>query len=235
MPRRVLPGRLVKAAAAAAGTALVLAGCAVTPLKMGAAAIVGSQRISIASLNTEVANLSQEAAKYPAVVDLTATEKIQDTLSWLVKFKVADELARQHGITVTKAQAQAALASAYANAKSAAASEGLTHVSLDEILAASGIAPNLAGELGRYEAIENAYLASQDGGKLPTSTSAQNALSGKLAGATCTAAKALDIEVNPQFGELDYSQIQVVAAPSKVARSPGPAATPSPVATTPAC
>jgi len=44
---------------------------------------------------------------------------------------------------------QSALASAYANAKTEAESEGLTSVSLDEILALSGIAPNLSGELKR--------------------------------------------------------------------------------------
>ena len=41
---------------------------------------------------------------------LTASRQAQDTLSWLIRYQVDDELARQNGITVSAAQAQAALA-----------------------------------------------------------------------------------------------------------------------------
>jgi hypothetical protein len=41
---------------------------------------------------------------------LTASRQTQDTLSWLIRYQVNDELARQNGITVSAAQAQAALA-----------------------------------------------------------------------------------------------------------------------------
>jgi hypothetical protein len=104
-----------------------------------------------------------------------------------------------------------------------------------EILAASGIPPNTAAELGRYEAITNEFLKKANGGTPPTSTSAQTAAGDKLNQATCQAAKSLNIAVNPQFGQLDYSQLQVVTAPSPVTRSPGPFISPSPIATAPAC
>ena len=45
---------------------------------------------------------------------LTASRQTQDTLSWLIRYQVNDELARQNDITVSAAQAQAALAQAYA-------------------------------------------------------------------------------------------------------------------------
>ena len=227
--------RHIKASAIVIGVGLMVTGCAVTPVKMGAAAIVGDGRVSIATLGAEVTNLSQAAKQYPGVVNLTATEETQSTLSWLIRYQISEELARQQGITVSAAQAEAALALAYATARSAAEQQGLTNVTPTLILAASGIPPNTAPELGRYEAIANEYLKIANGGTTPTSSSAQTAAENKLNQAQCQAAKALNIMVNPQFGQLDYTQYQVVSAPSSVTRPPGPSTPPSPVATAPAC
>ena len=74
-----------------------------------------------------------------------------------------------------------------------------------------------------------------NGGTAPASSADQTAAGAKLQHAECEAAKALNIEVNPQFGQLDYSQYQVVSAPNPVSRSAGPAPSASPVATAPAC
>jgi len=227
--------RLITASAIVIGVGLMVTGCAVTPVKMGAAAIVGDGRISIATLGAEVTNLSQAAKQYPSVVDLTATQETQYTLTWLIRYQINEELARQQGITVSTAQAQAALIAAYAAAKAAAEQQGLTNVTPTLILAASGIPPNTAPELGRYEAIAKQYLKIANGGTTPTSSSDQTAAENKLSQAQCQAAKALSIAVNPQFGQLDYTQYQVVSAPSSVTRTPGPSTPPSPVATAPAC
>ena len=72
---------------------------------------------------------------------------------------------------------------------------------------------------------------------LPTSTAGQAAASARLTRAQCQAAKSLDIQVNPQFGRMDYSQApyQVVSAPSAVSGTPGPAPTASPSGTAPPC
>jgi hypothetical protein len=227
--------RLLTASAIVIGVGLVVTGCAVTPLKMGAAAIVGSQRISIATLDNEVTNLSQAAKKYPGVVNLNASEETQATLSWLIRYQINEKVASQAGITVSPAQAQAALNQAYAAAKSSAEGQGLTNVTLALILTASGVPPNTAAELGRYEAITNQYLKIANGGTAPTSSSAQTAAGDKLNKAQCQAAKALNIQVNPQFGQLDYSDYQVVSAPATVTRTQGPVKAASPVATAPAC
>jgi len=227
--------RLIKASAIVIGVGLVVTGCAVTPVKMGSAAIVGNERISIATLDTEVTNLSQAAKKYPGVVSLTATQQTQATLTWLIRYQIYEELARQAGITVSPAQAQEALNQAVASAESAAKQQGLTNVTQELILAASGIPPSTSTQLGRYEAIANEYLRIANGGTAPTSSSAQTAAGNKLNKAECQAAKALNIQVNPQFGQLDYSQLQVVSVPNPVARSAGPTASASPVATAPAC
>ena len=226
--------RLIKASAIVIGAGLV-AGCAVTPVKMGSAAIVGSQRISIATLGTQAGNLNQVAKQYPGIVNLTPTEATQATLTWLIRYQVNEELARQAGISVSAAQALTALQAAYAAAKASAEQQGLTNVTLNLILAASGVPPDTATELGRYEAISTEYLKIANGGTTPTSSSAQTAAGAKLNQAMCQAAKALNIQVNPQFGQLDYSQLQVVSVPSPVTRPAGPTTSASPVATAPAC
>jgi hypothetical protein len=227
--------RLIKASAIVIGVGLMAAGCAVTPVKMGSAAILGGQRISIATLGIEVANLSQAVKRYPGVVNLTPAEQTQATLTWLIRYQINEELARQNGITVSTAEAQAALAQAYAAAKTAAEQQGLTNVTPTLILAYSGVPPDTAPELGRYEAIANEYLRIANGGTTPTTPAAQAAAGAKLNKAECQAAKALNIAVNPQFGQLDYAQYQIVSVPSSVTRPAGPTASASPVATAPAC
>jgi hypothetical protein len=227
--------RLVTAAAMVSGVGLVMTGCAVTPLKMGSAAIVGSQRISVATLGSQASNLSQAASKYPGVISLSPTQETQATLTWLIRYQINDEVARQAGITVTTAQAAAALATAYQSAAATAEQQGVTNVSLGLILAGSGVPPDTSAQLGRYEAIANQYVKMANGGRAPVSSSAQTAAEAKLSTAECQAAKALDIAVNPQYGQLDYSEYSVVSVPNPVARAAGPTASASPVTTAPAC
>ena len=229
--------RLVKASAIVIGAGLLVSGCSVSPVKMGSAAVMTSQRITISTLNSQVANLSQAARQYPSLVQLTAMQEVQQTLTWLVRYQINDELARQNGITITTGQQEAALAEIYASAQASAQAQGLTNVSLDLVLAASGIPPDTAAELGRYQAISTQYVKDVSGGTIPASTAGQAAASAKLDQAQCQAAKALDIRVNPQFGRMDYSQApyQVVSAPSTVTGSPGPAPTASPSGLAPAC
>jgi hypothetical protein len=225
--------RLIKVSAVVLGAGLLLAGC--SPVKFGAAAITGNQRITIATLDTQVTNLSQAVKQYPGTIQLSSAQETQETLSWLVRFQINEELARQAGITVTPAQAQAALAQIYAAAKASAQAQGLSNVTLELILAANGIPPDLAPEVGRYQAINNQFIRQVNGGQIPTTTPAQTATTVKLQHAQCVAAKALTIKINPQFGRLDYTQYQVVSAPNPVAAPPGPAPTASPSGTAPAC
>ena len=221
--------------AVALGAGLVVTACSSSPVKFGSAAIVGDQRITLATLDGEVTNLSQAVEQYKSTVQLTQAQQTQQTLSWLIRFKINEELARQAGITVTDAQADAALAEIYAAAKASAEQQGIKNPSLDLILAANGIPPNLAHEVGRYQAINEEFAKQANGGQEPTSTSAQTATSAKLTKAQCQAAKALNIQVNPQFGQLNYNQLSIVAAPGTVFRTAGPAPTASASGLTPAC
>jgi hypothetical protein len=225
--------RLVTTSAVVIGAALVATGC--SPVKMGAAAIVGNQRITIATLDTEVTSLSRAAKLYPDTVQLSPVEETQQTLTWLIRFKINDELARQAGITVTTAQAQKALAEIYSAAKSSAQAQGISNVTLGLILVANGISPNLADEVGRYQAIDDQFVLQANGGQEPTSTSAQAATTAQLTKARCQAAKALTIQVNPQFGQLNYNQMAIVAAPGSVSRPAGPAKATSQAGLSPTC
>jgi len=233
--RRDIPvlARLITVSAVALGAGLALTAC--SPVKMGAAAVVGDQRITLATLDTEITNLSQTAKQYPGIVQLSQAQETQETLTWLVRFQINEELARQAGITVSTAQAQKALAQIYSAAKSEAQAQGVPNVTLNLILAANGIPPNMSAELGRWQAIENQFILQANGGTVPTTTSAQSATTAKLQKAQCVAAKTLNIEINPQYGRLDYSNYQVVPAPGTVSRSAGPAPTASPSGLTPAC
>src|ERR1700676_4419700 len=110
--------RLVKVSAAVLGAALLVTAC--PPVKMGAAAVVGNQRITMATLDTEVTNLSQAAKLYPGAVPLSAAQETQQTLTWLIRFKINEELAQQAGITVSSSAAQQALAQICATVKASA-------------------------------------------------------------------------------------------------------------------
>ena len=209
--------RLVKLSAVALGVGLVLTAC--SPVKVGAAAIVGNQRITIATLDTEVTNLSQTVKLYPGTVPLTQLQQTQQTLTWLIRFQINDELARRAGITVSSAQAQ-----------------GISNVTLNLILVANGIPPNLSQEVGRYQAINNEFVKQANGGTEPASgTTAANAAAAQLTKARCLAAKALTIQVNPQFGQLNYNQVAIVAAPGAVFRAPGPVKSSSQSGLSPNC
>jgi hypothetical protein len=227
--------KLVTISAVVIGATVAVTACSSSPVKAGSAAIVGNERITIATLDTEVTNLSQAVKLYPSTVHLTQAQQTQQTLSWLIRFRVNEELARQAGITVSNAQADAALATIYAAAKASAEQQGIPNPSLDLILAANGIPPNLAHEVGRYQAINDEFAKQANGGQAPTSTSAQAATSAKLTKARCQAAKALNIQVNPQFGQLNYDQLAIVTSPGTVFRTAGPAPTASASGLTPAC
>jgi hypothetical protein len=211
----------------AAGT--VLAACG--PLKMGAAAILGDQRVTAANLDTEVASLNTAYQANARSVQLLfpAAQMPQQVLAWIVRFKVRDQLARQQGITVSPGDVQRALA----QITSSAAQGGLGNVSLAQLAIANGLPPDLLNALGRYQAIQTTLITKLDGGRLPTSNAALQALGQQFDRDQCLASKSLDIRVNPQFGAVDYNQLAVVPAADTLSRpAPGesPAVSASPTA-----
>ena len=225
--------RLIKVSALVLGAGIVITGCG--PVKMGAAAIVGDQRITVATLDNEVTNLSSYLKVHPSPVPLTPVQQTQQTLTWLIRFQINEELAKQEGITVSEAQAESAWNEIYKNAKDSAQAQGITNVTPELILAVNGIPPNLKDEVGRYQSINDQFAVKANGGTPPATQDAANAANDQLNKARCTAAKNLNIQVNPQYGRLDYSQYAIVESIPTVTRSAGPAPTAVPSGLTPAC
>jgi hypothetical protein len=226
----VMSRRWVKAAAAVAVAGLAVAACGTNQL--GAAAITGNSRISSSTLSSQVANLNsaygQDQAK-GVKPQRTTAEETQQVLTWLILFRIYDELATQHNINVTPAQQGAELD---ALTKEAASSK----LSVAEYVSAAGaLPPDLLPQLGQYFAIVGQLERRIDGGKTPTTTAGQSLVAAQVGHDQCLAAKALGIRVNPQFGEFDYSTYQVVPAPSTLAADATPSASASPAVTTPPC
>ncbi len=209
-------------AAALAGV-LMLSACG--SVKLGAAAVSDNQRISAATVTSEVNNLNQayQADKAKIQLQFAKSEMPQEVLSWLLRFQVREQMANRYGITVTQTQVQDALNSISAQAKQSG-------VTARDLAVANGVPPDQLNELGRYVAIQDAVLNRLDGGTLPTANAALTTLSNKFDASQCVAAKSLAIQVNPQYGALDYRSIGVVAAPNKLSALPGKPS-PSPTGT----
>jgi hypothetical protein len=218
--------RSIRLAAAVCAAGIAVAACGT--VKMGAAAIVGNQRISTTNLSEEVNNLDAGYQAYKGKVQLQypQSQAPQQVLAWLVRFQVRDRLAQRQGITITPADEQQALATITAQIQQSGSS-----ASLAEIAVANGLPPDMIPALGRYQAIQTKLLDRLDGGKLPSATPAQQALENKFNGSQCRAAKSLGIQINPQFGTLDYNTFAIIPATTSLSRGQGPS--PAPAATPP--
>jgi hypothetical protein len=213
----------LRLAAAVAIGGLAVAACG-GPVKMGSAATTGQQRISTATLTDEAANLNaayQVNSKKGVKPQRPVAQLPQQVLTWLITFRIYDELAKLHGISPTPTAVQNQLTELGTQAKQQSLTTR-TYVS-----AAGAVPPDLLPQLGRYFAILTAFEDRLDGGTQPTAQSAQQALQTRIAHAQCLAAKNLDIKVNPQYGQFDYGSYSVVPATSKLAAAASPSPKPS--------
>ena len=208
--------------AAGLGACAVLAAC--SPVQAGSAAIVGDERITVSSLDTQVSNWEAAAKPYGNSLQVTTANAPATVLSWLVRFEIMDQVAASNGISVTQAQSQAALSALSAVATQAGAS------STSMLLIANGVPPQLYPQVGQWEAQQTAYGLKVSGGKEPTSTAEQDAFTAAVNKAQCTTAASLNIQISPQFGRLNYAmaEFSVVPAENTLSRPPG---TPTPAST----
>ena len=208
----------VSVTAAAIAATCALAACG--PTRMGSAAILGNERITSTALSDQVANLQQayQANKSKIQLQFPLSQAPQEVLAWMVRFRVRDEMAARNHVKVSSGQSARALDAIAAQA----GPSGIKNLAV-----ANGLPPDLLPDLGRYEAIQNALVAKMDGGTLPKSTAAQQALGAALALRQCRAAKAMNIRVNPRFGQLDYSQLSIIPAANALSAPVTPAPSPS--------
>jgi hypothetical protein len=218
----------IAAAVAAAGLAVSACGT----VKLGAAAITGNNRISSTALTNEVANLNTayNADKAKGVKPQRPVgQETQQVLTWLILFRVYDQIAARNNINITPAQAQRQLTQLTSQA---AASK----VSLTEFVSAGGaLPPDLVPQLGQYFAILSELEGRIDGGKAPTTTAGQAKVQSAVAHDQCLASKDLGVSVNPQFGVWDYRSYSVVPAPPTLAAAPSPSAAATPALTNAPC
>lgn len=226
----------VKMVAAALAAGAVLTACG--PVKLGAAALMSNDRISASTLSAEVANLNANYQKYKGQVQLQfeVSQMPQEVLSWLIRFRVGDEMAVRNGITVTPGQVDAEQQKLQQQASQSTTTGAAAP--LNALAVANGLPPDMIPDLARYQAIQNVLINRLDGGTIPTAPSDQQAIGRQLSTYECRAAKSLDIRVNPQWGQLDYAQYSVIAKPSTLSAEASPSPSPSPsssVQLTPPC
>jgi hypothetical protein len=145
-------------------------------------------------------------------------------------------MAARNGISVTPGQQQAELQAINKNAQSSTTTGA--PVPLTALAVENGLPPDLLGELARYQFIQTTLVNRLDGGKDPGTTSGRQAITDEFNGYQCRAAKALNIRVSPQYGQLDYTQISVIPLPSTLSADASPSPSPSPsssVQLTPQC
>ena len=224
MPRTSV---FVLAAAAAATCALSACG----PVKMGSAAITGGQRLTMTTLSDQVTDLENavQAGRGKIQLQFPQSQAPQQVLGWLLRFRIRDELAARNHVVVTAGESQRALAGL-------ARQTGRTGPAFVQLAVANGLAPDMLPELGRYEAIQNDMFIRLNGGTLPRTQARVQVLSAQFNRRECVAAKSLSIQVNPQYGQMDYGTYSVIPAPSTLSAptTPSPSPTPKPQLT-PAC
>jgi len=223
---------------AAAGACALLAAC--SPVQIGAAAIVGNQRITQASLDSEVSNLQQAVSQYGLTRQVTAADMPKEVLSWLVRFRVTDRAAQDAGITVSQEEIQGTLKTFDAQERqSSQAYPGLT-----TLLALNGLPPDQETTFGKWLAEENALAAKANGGQPPTTQAEAATATQQLNLASCKAVKALNIRVNPQYGQLSYQVVPnsggqgiygVIAAADTLSRLSGQASSAPPTSAPQPC
>jgi hypothetical protein len=215
----------VKMVAAALVAGLALTACG--PVKLGAAAVMSNDRISASALSAQVSNLNRGYEKYKGKIQLQfqVSQMPQEVLSWLIRFRVRDEMAARNGINVTPGQVEAALKQITQQSRSTTTG---VPVPLPALAVANGLPPDMLDDLARYQAIQTVLINRLDGGQVPGTPTGQQAISRKFSTFECHAAKSLNIRISPQYGRLDYSQYAVVAAPSSVSAAGGASPSPSP-------
>jgi hypothetical protein len=215
--------------AAAAAVMCALSACG--PVRMGAAAITGGERLTVTTLSDQVTNLENayQAGRGTVQLQFPQSQAPQQVLSWLLRFQIRDELAARNHLVVTTGESQRALSML-------ARQTGRKGPAFVQLAVANGLAPDMLPDLGRYQAIQNEELTRLNGGTLPRTQARVQALGAEFGRRECVAAKSLNIQINPQFGQLDYGTFTVIPANSPLSEPTLPA--PSPTAKpqlTPAC
>lgn len=199
----------VPAVAGALAVAAALTACG--PVKMGAAATVGDDRVTTSQLDRTVAQWQDEFAKNPraGLLQQQAQQQGQrvpydpdsphrSALYQLLDFKVWDEVARQQGVTVTQGDIDRLLGSLGGQSNVAAS------------VLASDLPVRYTPDLARVAVVQRELL--QRYGLTPNAQGqidpgTQQRAARQLQAAYTAAASKLKITINPRFGAFDPQQL----------------------------
>jgi hypothetical protein len=209
----------IRSACAAAAAAAVVCVTACGPLQMGAAAIVGTERIPTSTLAADVAALNKVYQANPGLqanVQYKPAQMPQLVLMWLVRFQILDDITRRAGVQVTSADAQRGVAAASLAIKRQTG----TSVTPAVFAVFNALPPGLTNQYGRFEASIEKLAVLYTGAKDASSLSAaqQQQFSQRITVEVAAAAKRLNIKINPRFGKLNATQLTIDPAPDTLSR-----------------
>jgi len=222
------------------GAGVMLSAC--SPVQMGAAAIVGNQRISQAALASNVTDMQNMLTAYqvPAgALQISPTTFPQTVLSAMTQFAQMHKLAQIAGVKVTQAQINHQLDQYQAGLKSAAKQtveeqiqqgaqyspkkkKKLVNAYEKAEQADGGIGPNLLPDLGRYFVERAALEMKFNHGKLPSASNQaeSEAVQTALDQLAVKHKAELTVKVNPQYGKINTSGA-IAVAPDTLSKPAG--------------
>jgi hypothetical protein len=195
----------------AAGTALAACG----PVKPGAAAIIGHDRITVSTVDSAVDRWGKELPKYPEAQQIVAQAQGQQqgqdqqipydpsspqrsALYQLIELRAWDEVAREQHLSVAPGQVDAFIASKGGTA------------ALDAYVLAQGLPTSYDKEFGRTLLIQQTLIGKYgiQPGQQVTAQQQQQVLQRLLRDYT-GAKRQLGITVNPRFGTFNDKTLQL--------------------------
>jgi hypothetical protein len=193
----------------AAGTALAACG----PVKPGAAAIIGHDRITVATVDTAVGRWGRELPKYPEAQQIVAQAQGQPTgeqipfdpsspqrsaLYQLIEIRAWDELAREQHVSLAPGAVDAFIAAKGGRA------------GLDAYVLAQGLPTSYDESFARSLLIQQTMLQRYgiNPGQ-PADPQRQQQVLQRLLGDYTGAKRHLGITVNPRFGTFDAKRMSL--------------------------
>jgi hypothetical protein len=192
----------------------LLAGAALTacgPVKTGAAAVVGGDRITIAKLDGAVRQWARELPKYPAAQQIVQQSQAQgqgrqipfdpsspqrSALYQLVDMRVWDEVARRDGVRVAQGEVDAFVAQ-----------NGGTPT-LDANVLAQGLPTRYDRDYARVVLLRQTLLKKYGvSADQPADPQAQQAGLQRLFASYAGAGHRLKVSINPRYGSFDFRQM----------------------------
>ncbi|MDT0346959.1 SurA N-terminal domain-containing protein [Streptomyces litchfieldiae] len=210
MKRRRTSALSVSAAALLATAAPLLTGCS-TDAHPGAAAVVGGERITVASVQAQVETVRDAQRARPEGDQLISASSglTRDTVEFLVYAEVLERAAQDAGVELTRrdvqeyrAQTEASVGGAEALAEAVLMPQNGTPLAgeeqIDRMLRTQLLFQSLAQELG----------VAPDANGLT-----------QMAAVLAETAEEIGVEVNPRYGEWDAEQVLLADAPTPWLRS----------------